>query len=269
MGTAASLGLPRDLNPLASTGLSSTCQNAILGVSGNPAASACLNVPGLAAILTLQANSSAIPALNTWLEGLCRADPCSNDTINAITTNITTGCQSDIANTGLAQSTLQTIMQDIPVFYPTIRNLACLKTASNNTLCVTSALLDLQSFIGTPLSAESSMAGIPKLAGQGSLPTSLVCTGCHQAAFDIIKADVAMLAANPNVQNAVSQQCGADFLTAPQPTDVVEGTGTAAPTAAVDASLSKSANSAASVALTSGSFLALAASSMLLVVMSA
>ena len=86
------------------------------------------------------------------------------------------------------------------------------QSASNNTLCVTSALLDLQSFIGTPLSAESSMAAMPKFAGQGSLPASLICTGCNQAAFDIIKADVAMLAANPNVQNAVSQQCGANFL---------------------------------------------------------
>ena len=56
------------------------------------------------------------------------------------------------------------------------------------------------------------MASMPKLAGDGSLPASLTCTGCTQAAFDTFKADNAMLAANPHVQDAISQQCGASFL---------------------------------------------------------
>jgi len=263
VGATAALGIRGiDLsNPLSGTGLSSTCQTAILGVSGNPEASACLNTPGLAAVLTLQPNNSAIPALNTWMEGLCQADPCSNDTISAISTNITNGCQSDIANSGLAQSTLQTIIQDVPKFYPTVRSIACLKTSSNDTLCTTSTLLDIQAYIGTPLTAESAMAAIPKIVGQGSLPPTLTCTGCTQAGFDTFKADQAMLAANPAVESRISQQCGADFLTASQPTDVVAGTGSAAPTNAVADLSSKNPNGAS--ALTSGAFLGLMASSML------
>lgn len=253
-------------SPLGGTSLSSTCQTTLLNVAGNPEASSCLNVPGLAAVLTLQPNSSAIPVLNTWLQGSCKADPCSNDTINAIAANITSGCQSDISNTGVAQGTLQTILQDVPLFYPTVRSIACLKTSSNDTLCASSTLLDVQQYVGQPLTADSAMGAISQILSQGSLPANLTCTGCTQAAFDTFQADQAMLAANPSVQSAISQQCGADFLSASQPTDVVEGTGSAAPTGSVGSDLSSTGNGAISVALTSGAFLGIVASSVLSVV---
>ncbi|KAF8515441.1 hypothetical protein JB92DRAFT_2914788 [Gautieria morchelliformis] len=236
VGAAAAFNIN---DPFGSTG---TCQSTLLNVSSNSEASSCLNVPGLAAILTLPANSSVVPSLNTWLQGMCRASPCSNATINAITTNITNGCQSDISNTGIGQSTLQTIIQDVPRFYPTIRSIACLKTASNDTLCASSTLLDVESFVGQPLSAENAMDAISQIAGHAtSLPANLTCTGCTQAAFDTFQADEAMLAANPAVQSVISQQCGANFLTASQPSDVVEGTASAAPTGVVGQNLNHNA----------------------------
>jgi len=226
-------------------GLSSSCESALLGVSSNPEANSCLNVPGLAAIITLQANSSVIPPLNTWLEGLCSANACSNDTINAITTNITNGCQSDISSTGVSQSVLQSILQDIPQFYPTIRSIACLKTASNNTLCLSSTLLDIQQFIGQPLSIDSAMTAISQMVNAGNsshLPANLTCTGCVQAAFDTFQEDQAMLAANPAVQSTITSQCGSGFLSASKPSDVVEGTGSAAPTGTLSAAEGSLAN---------------------------
>ncbi|KAF8586696.1 hypothetical protein K439DRAFT_1659511 [Ramaria rubella] len=245
----------------------STCQSTLLGVAGNQEASSCLNVPGLAAILTLQPNSSAIPSLNTWLQGLCAANPCSNDTINAISTNITNGCQADISGTGVNQVVLQSILQDVPRFYPTVRSIACLKSSSNDTLCATSTLLDVQQFGGQPLTANSAMNAISEIVsqgGKGSLPTNLTCTGCTQAAFDTFQADQALLAANPSVQSAISSQCGANFLSTPQPTDVIEGTGSAAPTGSVGSNLS--ANGAVSMTLQNGAFWGFAASSLLSVV---
>lgn len=57
------------------------------------------------------------------------------------------------------------------------------------------------------------MGAISQLLSQEpSFPASLTCTGCMQAAFDTFQADEAMLAANPAVQDAISQQCGASFL---------------------------------------------------------
>ncbi|KAF8507456.1 hypothetical protein BU17DRAFT_100476 [Hysterangium stoloniferum] len=223
-------------NPLSSTGLSSVCQSTLLDISSNPEASLCLNTPGLAAILTLQPNSSAIPALNTWLEGVCAADPCSNSTINAIVSNVTSGCQSDIANTNVSQGVLQSIIQQLPLFYPTVRSIACLKTASNDTLCATSTLLDVQQFEGVPITIDSAMNVISQLvnASQSSqLPASLTCTGCTQAAFETFQTDQAMLAANPTVQSVISSQCGSGFLNGSQSSDVVAGTGAASPTGTV------------------------------------
>lgn len=234
-------------NPLSSTGLSSACQSTLLTISNNPEANSCLNVPGLAAIITLQPNSSAIPALNTWLEGVCAADPCSNSTINAIVSNVTSGCQPDIANTGVSQGVLQSILQQVPQFYPTVRSIACLKTASNDTLCATSTLLDVQQFEGVPITIDSAMNVISQLVNAGrdsQLPASLTCTGCTQAAFETFQADQAMLAANPNVQSAISSQCGSGFLSGSNPSDVIAGTGAAAPTGTVEAFSSKNANGA-------------------------
>jgi len=234
-------------NPLSSTGLSSACQSTLLSISSNPEANSCLNVPGLFAIVTLQPNSSAIPALNTWLEGVCAADPCSNGTINAIVSNVTSGCQTDIANTGVSQGVLQSIIQQVPQFYPTVRSIACLKTASNDTLCAASTLLDVQQFEGSPITIDSALNVISQLVNDGrnsQLPASLTCTGCTQAAFETFQADQGMLAANPNVQSVISAQCGSGFLSGSQPSDVVTGTGAAAPTGAVAALSSKNANGA-------------------------
>jgi len=106
----------------------SSCQDAINGVLSNPEASSCLNVPGLAAIITLSSNTSAVEPLNTWLQGMCAANACSNETVQTATTNVTNGCQSDLKNVGVSDGTLADVIQAIPTFYSTVRDIGCLKT---------------------------------------------------------------------------------------------------------------------------------------------
>ncbi|GJJ06207.1 hypothetical protein Clacol_000396 [Clathrus columnatus] len=213
------------------------CQNALLGVAGNSDANSCLNVQGLiGGVITLQGNTSAIPALNSWLQGLCAATPCSNATLTAIATNITSGCQSDL---GSADSELGPIVQDLPSIYPVLREILCLKSTSNDTLCVSNTLLGVQTLQNSPISLNNAATTIAQVAGQAgnsSLPPNLLCTDCNKAALDILTKNDPAIGSNSGFQSTIASQCGADFLSGPSPTNVVEGTGTAAPSGTLPAS---------------------------------
>jgi len=268
VGVTAAVSVPRALAPSLSgvSGLSNSCQTALLGISQNQEASSCLNLPGLVAIVTLQPNSSAVPPINTWLEQLCAAQPCSNATLISVATNITSGCQSDLSNQGVSQSAIQTIIQDLPQLYPVIRDVGCLKTTSNNTLCLSSTLLDFQQFTGQPLTINDATGTFSQVLGQGNgtqLPSSLICTGCIQAAYDVLQANAGMFSSNPALQSSITSQCGSNFLTSPQPTDVVEGTGSAAPTGTLPGISGTKANAAGILA---APLLGISASSMLAIV---
>lgn len=79
---------------------------------------------------------------------------------------------------------------------------------SNNTLCVSSLLLSVQDQIGRNLSlspAFSSMMGVNISPGLG-------CTGCVQGALRILQQEQPAIANNQSFQNAVSSQCGSNFL---------------------------------------------------------
>ncbi|KIJ49350.1 hypothetical protein M422DRAFT_224976 [Sphaerobolus stellatus SS14] len=242
VGTSTAASFSRrsiNLNPFGSTGLSSDCQNALFAVAGNPAASSCLNVPGLIGIVTIEKNASAIEPLNTWLQGVCAADACSNATINAIAANITSGCQSDLNKTGVSQNVVKTIVQDLPQFYPTVRKIACLKTASNNTLCASSTLVDVQQSVGQNLSVDNALSTFQAIftdVKTSNLPPSVVCTGCIQGAFDILQQDVPSLTSNSVVQSGLASTCGNNFLSGTATSDVTEGTGSAAPSGTLGAS---------------------------------
>jgi hypothetical protein len=78
-------------------------------------------------IFETTANTSIVPAVNNWLEGICATAPCDNSTLSQAAQNITTGCQTDFSSIGITLQEAQNIANDIVQYYPTIRKVACLE----------------------------------------------------------------------------------------------------------------------------------------------
>lgn len=58
------------------------------------------------------------------MSGLCYTQPCSNATLDAATTAISTGCASDLAAYGVNATEVQALMG----LYPLAREVLCTKT---------------------------------------------------------------------------------------------------------------------------------------------
>jgi len=215
---------------LSSLGLSQQCQDTLSNALANPNLSQCLNIFNAINIFETTANSSIIQPVDTWLEGVCAAQPCSNDTLSQAAQNITTGCQTDLSNVGISSDEAQSFVSSVLPLYPTIRKVACLADNSNHSLCVTEVLTDLQNAIGT-LSINnivSTVEGIINGTSSGiSVPKSVTCNDCTEAAWAIIKQDVPQAASDTQLTGAIASQCGSDFVNASQPTDIVESSGSA------------------------------------------
>lgn len=226
---------------LSSLGLSQQCQDALSGSFANPEVSACLNVFTALNIFSTTANTSVVPAIDNWLHGVCAAAPCSNSTLSAAATNITTGCQSDLNSIGISSSDAQDIVNTVLPLYSTIRKVACLEdTKNSNILCVTEVLDDLQDAIG-PLSVNniiSTAQGVFNGSEQISIPKNVTCNDCTEAAWAIIRQDVPSLASNTDVTNTISSQCGNDFVNASQPSEIAEASSTPSSGAALGSSIS-------------------------------
>lgn len=211
-----------------SLSLSQACQNTLLEIAANPEAD-CLNVQGLAPLITAPANTSLVAPINSWLEGLCAQAPCSNQAISDIVTNISTGCATDLTSAGLNEST-STLVAEAQQAFPIIRDVGCLKTTSNNTLCVTTILTQLQTANGI-LSLSSIVGDVPSaMAGAGAstnVPTYVTCSDCVKAAYNILNQDDQSLASSAS--ESLQSTCGSSFTDGSSPADVAEGTGTAAP----------------------------------------
>ena len=196
-----------------SISLSSQCQSTLLTVASS-SDSACLNIGGLAGLLTTSSNSSLVPTVNSWLSGACSQAACTNSSLAAIVQNITSGCGDDLAQFGISNSsgTTDQITQAVQEAYPTVRDIGCLKVDSNNTLCVTDLLDDVESVEGT-LSLDNIAALLPQiLTGQvSSLPSYITCNDCVKQAFTVLQTDQPSLA-NQTVEDALTSQCGSDFL---------------------------------------------------------
>jgi len=231
---------------LGNLGLSAPCEGALNAAVSNQGISQCLNVIDAVNIVTLTANNSVIPPINTWLQGLCAAAPCDNSTLSTVAQNISTNCQSDLQKIGISASTAQTIAADFVQFYPTIRKIACLKESSNNTLCVSTVLTDLQTSLGQPLSLNTIIQDAPQIAANPqNVSKSVLCNECTEGAWSILKQDIPGLASDNVITSVVSQECGADFANSTSlPANVAEGTGTAAPTGSLGATPSGAAGHA-------------------------
>jgi len=110
-----------------------------------------------------------------------------------------------------------------------VRSIACLKDTTNNTLCATTLLDDLQQVTGSL--SLSNISALPQIVMGSSfgLPTYITCSDCVKQAYNILKQEVPEVATSTDVTNAFQSQCGSTFLDGTSPSQIAEGTGTAAP----------------------------------------
>ena len=115
---------------------------------------ACLNLSAFLSVAIKPKDTSIVDTVNNWATGtmhpceedcrtnsrshacldlgLCSTAPCSNQTIAAVATNITSGCSSDItAATGSDSFSVPRLIQIVQTVYPTERKVVCLKKLVN------------------------------------------------------------------------------------------------------------------------------------------
>jgi len=119
--------------------LSAGCKTALLAISTNPDAAACLTPTALIPAFSGQ-NTTLLSTIDTWVTNMCAATPCSNATIAAVAKNVTTGCASDVS------SALLENIHSAQYVYSTVRKIMCLKDSGKN--CLTQTLANVQAFMG-------------------------------------------------------------------------------------------------------------------------
>lgn len=129
--------------------ISSACQKSLTGIISSPDA-ACLNPTGLLPIFLGGSNTSIVPALNNWLAGFCSVAPCSNQTLANIVTNITAGCTTELKALGLGSGSTAEVTTTVQQFYPTVRNVLCLKECAISDLQVATSLTNRIALTVTP-----------------------------------------------------------------------------------------------------------------------
>lgn len=212
--------------------ISQECQGALLGVAGSPEAD-CLNIGSLVQLMTISDSTSLIPTMNNWLEGACAASPCSDQALSDIVTNVTAGCSSDLASLGVPSISTSDIISAVQEAYPTVLQIGCLVDSTNNTLCATSLMDQVQGVIGQ-LSVDNIITEVSQGLGAGlsqltSLPSFISCSDCVKEAYNILNQNEPEIATATVVTNALQSQCGASFLDGTSPGEILEGTGSAAP----------------------------------------
>ncbi|KAI0071642.1 hypothetical protein K474DRAFT_1712282 [Panus rudis PR-1116 ss-1] len=231
------------LTVVASVGLASAqvlttqCQTTLASIAVSPEA-ACLNPQGLVAIVTADSNASLVGPIDNWLKGQCSQPMCTNETLQNIVTNITAGCHTEF-DQELPGVDGGQILSIVKMVYPTVRKVACLSdnSSSNNTLCVTELLNNLQPALGGTIS-KSEISSLVSEVNQGQLPniqSSAICTDCTKEAFNVVKADFPDVVSS--AQSAISSECGANFVDGSTPSGIQQtaNTATASPVSAISA----------------------------------
>ena len=208
------------------TSLSASCQAAAASVLTGPAAE-CLGVAGLVNVAMTSANQSFITPINNWLSTTCAQPACTNATLDSVISNLTTGCTSDLNAAGVDSSSVQEITAYIKEWYPTGREVACLQdTGNSNAYCVTTTLQAVETWIGQPLSLNTISAIGPKLAANGDVPKSLICTDCIHAAYSIVRPKLDESNRN-SYDNYFSTTCGSSYTDGSAPAAIKQSANTA------------------------------------------
>ncbi|KAH9945679.1 hypothetical protein B0H21DRAFT_709268 [Amylocystis lapponica] len=205
----------------AAQSISSQCQSTLASVALSSDAS-CLDGTGLVALVAMGSNSSVVGPVTSWLSGMCGQPACSNATLANVINNVTSGCSSDLASLNIQSSDVSSIISAVQGAYPTVRQIACLKDTSDNTLCATETLYNIQNETGT-LTTSNIESLYSQVAG-GSTPSfisnsTITCTNCTKAALNLVNQNMpGLLDADAN--NTISGQCGATFLNGASPAEI-------------------------------------------------
>ncbi|KAF8739267.1 hypothetical protein AX14_010243 [Amanita brunnescens Koide BX004] len=215
-------------------GISANCSAALLVVTNDSGASACLSPTSLAGLIT-GGSGSEVNVIDQWLDKVCPAAPCSNATLATVVNTIVGGCSNELSTLGITTSASE-LVPIVQQFYPTVRQVACLKDGSTN--CITEALDNIQTATGQNITLSNFLSVLDL---SGNLPSNVTCTACEQASYNIIAQQQPSVASG--IQSALQSKCGSSFTDGTQPSGIVE--------AASTASAGTSSNSAAHMDLSS------------------
>ncbi|KAF8840502.1 hypothetical protein BDN67DRAFT_990303 [Paxillus ammoniavirescens] len=204
----------------AAQSISGQCTAALASVAGSSEA-ACLNPSGLVQLALLNSNTSVIPTISTWLPGMCSQGPCSNATLQAVVTNITNGCPTELQSLGLTTTDPTALATEVEYIYPTFRQVVCLKDTSVNSLCPTEWLTGIQNATTTlTLSAVVTLL-TQSMSGQSiGIPQSVVCSDCSKAAYTIVATNLPSAVAGN--QTTFQSECGTSFTDGQTPSEIQE-----------------------------------------------
>jgi len=181
------------------------CFNTLMSIGNNPDVANCLAPNLLLPILIGAGNSadSVVAPIDSWITGMCAQPACSDDVLNGIVNNVTSGCSAEF---GLPQ--VQATLKFVKQSYSTFRQAACLVDGQTN--CITQTLKNMESAWGTMNLNDQNIAAITSGFNKG-LPSSVLCTDCNKGAFTLIDTGIPGTLSDGN-KAYVSKTCGADFI---------------------------------------------------------
>jgi len=235
---------------------SSSCQTTLTGILASPDA-ACLNPSGLVPIFIGGTNTSIVGPINNWLAGVCSVGPCSNQTLAAIVTNVTSGCSAELKALGLGSGSASELTTVVQQFYPTVRKVLCLKDDSANQNCITQTLTNIEKTTG-PLTLSKIFTGLanPFSIAPGGIPKEVICSNCVKAAYNIVAHDL-----GPAVNSsAASAECGPSFVDGQNPPGISQSAALGAASPSPSPSTSSKNTAMSSIVLSGGTVMGLAIS---------
>jgi len=201
--------------------ISAQCQSRLADIVASPDAQ-CINAAGLAPIFVGSSNTSVVGPIDTWLNGMCPKDACSNQTLAAFVTNITQGCSSDFSSLGLNNDSIPSVTSTVQTYYPTVRQILCLKDNSTGQLCSVDQLYGIQNSTGTVTAGnifnfltQVFTGGLPILG----VERSLSCNNCTKEAYNIAISNVPQIITS-SANSSISNQCGASFIDGNTPSGI-------------------------------------------------
>ncbi|KAG6817178.1 hypothetical protein H0H87_011880 [Tephrocybe sp. NHM501043] len=194
--------------------LSAVASIATAQIATNADVNACL-VPSPLITVLANSNASIVEPVNNWLNGLCAAPVCSNDTISAIVVNATAGCSAELATFGISSNDNSALTALVQQYYPTARKALCLK--DGNTNCITQTLTNVQDIRGT-LSISNIVSFASNEGSDTTLPVNVTCTDCVKAIYTTLRSDI------PRFQHSDSEKdtCGATFVDGTIPSGITQ-----------------------------------------------
>jgi hypothetical protein len=204
--------------------ISSKCQTAFQNILSSTDAQ-CLNPSALISIALQSSNSSIIDPINTWLVGLCSQPACNNDTLAAVTTNITTGCSAELSAIGFQTSDTSSLISVVQEVYPVARQIVCLKDTSANELCITESLTGIQNSFGTLSLSGIRTFGQDIVSSSTTIPTNVTCSSCTKATYNILEKNFPQYA-NAATSN-LTTECGSSFVDGSDPSGISQTASTA------------------------------------------